>query len=318
MLLAPYTTVIAQEARNLLRSSIPEGDFRQLVEEGLGQPGRCFSAFNPVGGSVLCLLVCEAISGHCRQAGLAATALEFLQAAADTFDEVEDGDADAWWKGHGDAVAVNLAAALLMLSQKATARMVQAQGKRLASSELRAMNDFALRSLAGQHDDLTSEQRAKVSQRQCLDMISRKSASVAECCCYLGALLATGSKQFVAPYAAFGHNFGMAAQIRNDASSFRTPAEATGDIGRKKKTLPVIFALAQAKGTDRRFLREAYLTRGCLSKEVGEEVRHTVLQLGGVHYALAVSELYKKRASDALMHPAIVSHNKRKLIALLQ
>ncbi|MBU2009830.1 MAG: polyprenyl synthetase family protein, partial [Chloroflexi bacterium] len=258
----------------------------------------------------------EAISGRYDQAGVAAAAVELLWVSADTFDEIEDDDTDVWWRKWGSPVAVNLAAGLMVLSQQAALRLEQSLGRHVARSALQAINHFMLRSLAGQHKDLTFERQDRVSQQRYLAMVREKSASVIECCCYLGALAAAASKKFVARYSAFGRNLGVAAQIKNDAMAFQSPAEAARDIARKKKTLPIIFAFAQARGADRRFLKEAYSGPGTLSTDTIEGIRQTVLRLGGVHYSLAVSELYRKKALDALTHPSLAGHNKENLIAL--
>ncbi|MFH1141294.1 MAG: polyprenyl synthetase family protein [Chloroflexota bacterium] len=316
MVFSQHATLLRREVKDLLRSSVPRGDFRQLLEHLLGQPGRSLSEGKAVPGSVLCLLVCEAICGSYEQAGVGAAAMDFLWVSADTFDEIEDDNPNAWWRPYGGSVAVNLAAGLLVLSQQAAIQLAQTMGHNLAFSALQAINDFTLRSLAGQHSDLVFERRGKISQRQYLNMVKGKSASILECCCHLGALLASGSKKFVVPYVAFGRNLGMAAQIRNDALAFQLLPEAGSDIERKKKTLPIIFAFAQAKGADRKFLEQAYSGPGSVTGDTSERIRRAVLRLGGVHYSFAISELYKKKALEALTHPSIAAHNKNNLMAL--
>ena len=72
---------------------------------------------------LLPLIVCEAICGHYQHVLPAAAARQFLVAAADVFDDIEDADSsEALSARYGSVVATNVATTLLILAEKAITR----------------------------------------------------------------------------------------------------------------------------------------------------------------------------------------------------
>ena len=79
------------------------------------------------------------------------------------------------------------------------------------------------------------------------DVISKKTASLFEACCYLGAYAAGATEEDIVKACRFGHNLGIIFQIRDDIfdySDSKTIGKPTGiDMREGKLTLPVLFVL---------------------------------------------------------------------------
>ena len=73
---------------------------------------------------LLPLAVCEAISQHYEHAIPAIVSLQFLRAAADILDDVEDADSPRSFSfRYGSAIAINVATTLIILAEKAITRL---------------------------------------------------------------------------------------------------------------------------------------------------------------------------------------------------
>jgi geranylgeranyl diphosphate synthase type I len=105
-----------------------------------------------------------------------------------------------------------------------------------------------------------------------LQMITRKTAALMECAAEMGALLGTSEQQVIDRLRQFGLALGVAFQLRDDllgiwatrTQSGKTPA---GDLYRRKKTLPVLYALQQASSQRQAFLRTVYQQKEPLSPQ---------------------------------------------------
>ena len=101
-------------------------------------------------------MVSDAISGHYEQAVPAAAAIQLLKAAAEVFDDIEDADSsDSLASRYGLAAATNAATTLIILAEKAIARL---KGRGVADDSiiriLDAINSYYTTACAGQHLDL--------------------------------------------------------------------------------------------------------------------------------------------------------------------
>lgn len=312
---AKHASLLRGEVERLIALEVPDPRFRVIIRLALRQPGHSLDEQHTQIWPILPLLVCEAICGYYEKAVTAAAAIDFFWTSADIFDDIEDKEGeDVWWQELGIPVALNAATSLLALGHLAIARLENQTNPRSAYPLMRMVNTSILQSSLGQHNDLTFEHVKRISQRVYLKMVRQKSATLLECACSLGAWLAGGTKKYVKPYANFGRYLGMAAQIKNDAMALKSDLAAKRDIERRKKTLPIIYALANARGDARRMLVEIYSTSGSLSLELRERVRQILISSGAVHYSLTVAELYRLKALKALEHPNLGSHNTKNLI----
>ena len=289
---------LAAELRLALSSSPGERDWRELLEMPLTSIRRALAptAAGDVPWHLLPLIVCDSICGDTAPAMPAAAAMQFMLAAGDMLDDVEDADsADSLAAKYGPALAVNAASALIILAEGAINQASAVSVAHIAAEACHIFNTYYARACYGQHLELSTPPGGSVTEEEYLKMISLKSASQIECACHLGALLGGAGETLIEDYRAFGNNLGMAAQLANDALGI-----ASGkDITRRKITLPVIFALKHSAAEIRTGLEAVYLGRS--REEVDtEQVRAWLAQCGGIYYAAVQQELFTKKARETL------------------
>lgn len=268
----------------------------RLLREALGEAepyraGR--AAARP--WALLPLIVCEGISGHFEPALPAAAAIQLFKSAAEVFDDVEDADSSQSLAAiYGGAAATNAATALLVLAEKAIARLryrgvPDATIVRIVDT----VNAYYTAACAGQYLDLIPDV-AVPSEDSYVYMVTMKSSSHVECACHIGALVAGADDPTVEAYAAFGRSLGVAVQISNDVQG----TESGTDVARRKITLPVIYALSNTDGQEASQLSAWYLTHE-LNSEAGE-IRELLIRRGATYYSRVKAEMFKHAAMDAL------------------
>lgn len=217
----------------------------------------------------LCLLASEATAGRYRQALPAAAAIELVHNYSLIHDDVQDDDRErrhrpTVWAIWGKPQAINAGTAMRVLAsltlQRLGAHGVPA-GQQLEA--LRLLDESCLRLLEGQYLDISFEGRLDVSVREYLQMIERKTAALIACALEVGALLGGADGPSVNAFRELGRHLGLAFQIRDDILGIWGQESTTGkpvgsDIRRRKKSLPIVYALEQARGPARAALVEVY------------------------------------------------------------
>ncbi|NLL90219.1 MAG: hypothetical protein GX226_03845 [Dehalococcoidales bacterium] len=247
---------------------------------------------------LLPLIVCESIGGSTDKALPLCASLQFFMAAGDVFDDIEDNDAPLSLSSrYGTAITNNIATTLLVLGEKAIARLKsRCVDDRMIVRILDIINSYYLTACKGQHMDLSHGSAIELSENDYLDILSMKSASQIECACYTGALLATENKKVLDNIKEFGHNLGMLAQITNDIAGIIEKK----DIINKKITLPVIFALSQTEGPANSLLIRYYRKQAGSADIDIEQISDILSNSGALHYTAIKMEFYRLLASEAI------------------
>ncbi len=115
----------------------------------------------------------------------------------------------------------------------------------------------------GQALDLGFESDGSATISSYIEMIEGKTAALFACSARLGALCARASDEEAARCAEVGRSFGLAFQIRDDVAGIwgetaRTGKIAGTDLGRRKTTFPVVWALEHAPASAGAAIRKAY------------------------------------------------------------
>ncbi|MDP2661983.1 MAG: polyprenyl synthetase family protein [Dehalococcoidia bacterium] len=295
------SSLVLHEIRDGLRQSICDRNLRRLVLEPImAQAG---SRRSPVlRRSYLTLVVCRSLCGMVDSALPAAAAVEFFYAALDVFDDIEDQDAgDALWTKYGQAPALNAATALLMLAQVAVARLrLRGVGPEAIARSMEAIASSGVAACAGQHRDLAYEASPLVSEAAYFKMVGMKSASLVECACKLGASAAGAAGPVADAFSHFGHYLGVASQISNDVQSLSINGSTKSDIVRRKKTLPLVFALSYAEPRDREWLDALYRSDNPIDSATESRVLEILRRCGAIRYSVVRTELYRGKAVSAL------------------
>lgn len=193
----------------------------------------------------LVLTSAEALGAVPERAVPAAVAVELVHNFTLLHDDVMDGDHTRRGRctaraAFDDAQAILAGDALLALSLD----VVLTDLPRAGSELCRTMLDL----VAGQGADVSYESRLDVDLEMCLSMAAGKTASLLACACAVGALAAHGDPNQVGALRDFGHHLGMAFQLVDDLLGIWGDPQVTrkpvgADLRRRKKSLPVVFAL---------------------------------------------------------------------------
>jgi len=212
------------------------------------------------------LLAYHSITGDHMKALPGAAAVEMGHNFSLVHDDIEDHGSErrhrpALWTVSGVPQAINTGDALFTLSRMALYRLTDegfddARVLRL----MRLYDETCLALCEGQFMDIwTSEHDEWMSVDYYFDMIGRKTASLIAGSAEAGAVLATDDETIVTAYRRFGWALGLAFQLNDDLLGIWGDAAITGketsDIATRKKTLPLIYATAEATGSDGERLR---------------------------------------------------------------
>jgi len=99
--------------------------------------------------------------------------------------------------------------------------------------------------------------RIEVSEADCMELVDRKTACLFSVCAKLGALVSGADSQTEERLGDYAWNLGMAFQLVDDLLDFTSRETVLGkpvgnDLREGKVTLPLVYALEQASGDERR------------------------------------------------------------------
>ena len=210
----------------------------------------------------LVLFTTEELGGNIEQALPAAIGLELVHNFSLIHDDIQDHDEvrrgrKTVWSLYGIAQAINAGDLMQALAV--------AQGARAGKEIVAALVEATVAMIEGQGLDLVFEKKKveEVDVASYLDMIDKKTGALICCAFRMGGLLAGSPTDVVQDLVEMGRDLGRAFQIRDDLLGIWGNGTVTGkpqgsDIRRKKKSLPVSMAFAQACSEDRDFLTEVY------------------------------------------------------------
>ena len=179
----------------------------------------------------------------------------------------------------------------------------------LAMLSLRSMRAYEIISETAERmaqGELLGVERSKdfrLEEETYFRLIADKTASLLAAACQLGAVSSSDDEQDIDSMKTFGENLGIAFQIRDDLLDILGKEKKTGkpignDIRDNKVTLPLIYALRQARKSDaRRIIR--MIKRNPRRQEI-KEIFAFVEQHGGIDYAMKKADEYIELANQAL------------------
>jgi geranylgeranyl diphosphate synthase type I len=219
-----------------------------------------------------------------RQAALpAAAAIELAHNFTLLHDDIEDGDVErrhrpTVWSLWGIPQAILVGDALFALARLHLWKVLEEGVEPDTALALAHLFDTTLLELTeGQYLDLSFEQQQQIPLPGYKAMIARKTACLMRCATEMGARLGTCHQETIEGLARFGYALGLAFQIRDDmlgvwASEAELGKQPAGDIYRRKKSLPLLYAFQHAQPADRQALMEIYAREDPLSREQVQEV----------------------------------------------
>ncbi len=163
-----------------------------------------------------------------------------------------------------EAQAINAGDALLALSHLAVLKL-EPKGvpAERALRAARVLDECTLEIVEGQALDISFEERLDVGEDAYLEMIEKKTGALFDCALRLGGLVGAEDPAIAGALGRCGRWLGVAFQIRDDmlgvwGAENRTGKPPAADIRNRKKSLPVVYALARAEGATAQGLRRIY------------------------------------------------------------
>ncbi|MFF9864775.1 polyprenyl synthetase family protein [Streptomyces sp. NPDC013953] len=279
----------------------------------------------------LAVLCAEAAGAPGDLAVDGAVAVELVHTFSLVHDDIMDGDdtrrqRPAVWKAYGTGPAVLAGDALFALAFEVLAGAPAPHGAAAVRRLSRDMADL----VEGQAEDLLFESRpwtgpGAVEVGAYLRMAERKTGALLGCASALGALLAGAPAPVVDALSVAGRHLGVAFQAADDVLGLWgdpavTGKPAHGDLRRRKKTLPVLTALAAPHPAAAR-LATRLTAMGPGGGEAGDavlrELAALVAEAGGREAALAEARRRLDLAAEALNSVPLAPAPAAELLALL-
>ena len=193
----------------------PQKELFESIEYSLLAPGK---RLRPI----FCFEFCRMAGGEWEKAAPFAAAVEMIHNYSLIHDDLPCMDNDDFRRGrptnhkvYGETMAV-LAGDALLTDAFAMAASAQIPGKDLAFAiQVLAENAGSLGMVGGQVLDTKSEERT-LTEREVLDIQSRKTGALINAACVLGVIAAGGTEKQIQAAAGFAAALGMAFQIRDD------------------------------------------------------------------------------------------------------
>lgn len=214
-------------------------------------------------------LAYQSLTGDYHRALPGAAAVELGHNFSLVHDDIEDADAErhhrpTLWAVWGIPLAINAGDALFALSRLALYRLMDGFSDHRVLELMRTYDETCLALCEGQYLDISFERRADVTVDAYLEMIGKKTAALIGASVKAGAVLATDDDTVGEAYYRFGYALGMAFQMADDVKGTFWSASASGkteagDVRKRKRTLPLVWAMEHATDDDRRRLVEIYL-----------------------------------------------------------
>ena len=238
----------------------------------------------------LCLLACEATGGDWHRALPAAAAVELVHNFSLIHDDIQDRDRERHhrptvWSIWGEAQAINAGDALLALARPVLLRLVDRGVPAVTVIEAaRVLDESTLEMVAGQTLDIAFEEKSDVDVPAYLQMVRQKSGALFDCALRLGTLAGDGDWELAERLGRVGRTLGTAFQVRDDMLGIWGDESKTGkathaDVYRRKKSMPVVYALSEGKAEVREGLRAIY-EKPALDDEDVAQVRHYLDEAG--------------------------------------
>ena len=244
----------------------------------------------------LTIAASESCGGTAETAMAAAAAVELLHNYSLVHDDIEDGDRlrhgrETVWSAFGLPHGVNAGDALGALAQLALAGAHDGRAAFAMSMDLATAN---LRMCEGQSLDLAFEDVERATVDAYIEMIGGKTAALFACCGSMGARSAGANEAEVERCAEVGRLFGLAFQIQDDVigvwgDSAATGKSADGDLARRKKTYPVVWAVERDPDGAGRAIVDTYARSSTIDAAAVHALRQSLEDAGAREASIAAA-----------------------------
>lgn len=330
--LAEHLAMIDDEIRRVFRGREFPKPLYDMMRYHLGWLDENFRPMQQYRGKrlrpTICLLAYKSLSGVYDKALPAAAAVELIHNFSLIHDDIEDMDEmrrhrPTVWKLWGIPQAINVGDGMHVLANLAALRLreINVSSDKIVRV-MQILNNTVIELCEGQYLDMSFQERLDVTPEMYMQMISKKTAALIEASSLCGAVLATNDDTTIQHFKKFGRSIGTAFQIVDDIIGVWGRGEHTGkpkasDIRNKKKTLPVLYAFAEASQQDKKTLLSIYKKEKLSESDVGR-VLAILEKLGAKEHAIKVARNYEKEAMTELERIKMQAESQAKIKILAQ
>ena len=312
--LAQFVPQVEAELKSLMAAPGDEPDpFFGMMHYHLGWLDENLQPIQTSQGKMLrpvfTLLCCQTAGGDPGRALTAAAAVELIHNFSLIHDDIEDDSLTrrgrrTVWAIWGKPQAINAGDSMFTLARNGLLRL-RDQNVPLETifEAVDRLDKTCLRLCRGQYLDMSFEQTMSVGLDAYLEMIGAKTGALLACAGYLGGLIATDDPATAQVYWDLGQALGLAFQIQDDWLGIWGKESLTGkptadDLRRRKKSLPVVYALSQVGENAERF-SDLYRRPELSEANVSDAI--VILEdLGAKAYTESLAEEYIGQAEAAL------------------
>jgi octaprenyl-diphosphate synthase len=289
----PDLVRIEEEIRNLIDSDIPL----------ISRVGRYIMDSGGKRLRPLLMILSSRLCGYGKGNDVPlAVVFEFLHAAALLHDDVVDHA--EFRRSHPAANVIWGNPAVVLVGDYLYSRSIQMAVDYQDIRILQVLLDATTKMSEGEVLQLINSDNLEITESDYLEVITRKTAVLISAACQIGAILGGAPATEENALRAYGHNIGIAFQLIDDTLDFTGEEEELGkpvgnDLQEGKATLPLIYALRNAKAAERLRLRQIFIADRIPAPDV-TEVRDLVVRAGGIDYTNNRACMHSLRAKEAL------------------
>ena len=172
----------------------------------------------------------------------------------------------------------------------------------------------------GQLLDIKMAEEKKIpTQKEYVNMISKKTAALFDVSCSMGAICASNKEKDISNLSSFGRNLGIAFQITDDLIGVMGNPKVTkkpvgNDLREGKKSLPILLAIKAARGNDKKIIQKAFGNSKVTKKNLDEAV-NVIRSLGIEENVRNQALKYAEKAEKSLDNYS--GRSKKELVRLL-
>ncbi len=289
-----------QEAKNLLDSQLHSlapiiGELRlhKQIEYTLQTQGKRLR-------SILVLLSGESVGGDRTKLQKLALAIELLHSATLVHDDILDQD---MFRRNALSVYSKWSVKEAILVGDALASLALSMCRNYRSEILDVMSNTCLQLSDGEYLDV-QQTTAALSEKDYLEKVEKKSASLFQAATMCGALASNGSSSEVEALAGFGNNFGLAFQIKDDVQDVTSIEHGLPpDVKEFRATLPFIHLYKTAHTNTDGLLQKLDLAKKknpIETQAILGELQSNLENSGSIRYCSRKIDQYIERAIEGL------------------
>lgn len=245
---------------------------------------------------VLVLLTAKMNGGITGSSHIAASLIELLHTATLIHDDVVDESHErrnmfsinALWKSK---IAVLMGDYLLAKGLMLSVENEEFELLKIVTKAVKEMSE-------GELLQIQKSRSLNITEEGYFDIIRKKTATLFAACTASGAYSSGKSGDDIEKFWSFGENLGIAFQIQDDLFDYQdkpnTGKPSGNDMDNQKFTLPLIYALQNAKASEKRHIIR--LIKRSKKKKGLQSIKKFVTEKNGIEYAHQVMLEYKEKA----------------------